>query len=259
MKKTTAVLTITLIAFSLTACNQADSVTPEENTVNQNVPSASAEPADFSTARSWPAEFAEWGIPILRQGIVSGTEDKSMAEGVMTQGVNSVVSLKSVSKADFDGYCDELAAAGFSKSEDSLEGVMLYYDKTIEDGAIKLTLSYSEAGTTIIANNSAAASKQSAADSSTPWPEAVKAIPQFTKGNYKETVEMGGGMYAITYTGIAESDLEQYRGILQQAGFARQEDSDTEGYGKLNGNTAISVGFVLSGDTLQIIVMSAPL
>jgi len=180
-----------------------------------------------------------------------------MAGGVMTQGINIVVNLSKLPKADFDAYCAQLEKSGFVKNPDSLADIMLYYDKSIDGGAIELILSYSEDTTTIVANNSAVAAQNAeGAGGKADWPESAKAIPVFTKGTFKETVEMGGGMYAITFTGVTDADLDWYRGELDKAGFVSQENEDTEGYAKWDKNMAYSVGFVYENGTLQLIVMS---
>lgn len=211
---------------------------------------------DQSASNVWPTEFSDWDIPVLSKGTVAFSENKSISGGVITQGINVVVNLKNVSKENFVEYCSELEKTGFVKSTDSLADAILYYEKSIDGGNIKLTLSYADNGATIIANNSAAAenSTTSAMDTKNgDWPESLKGIPEFTKGNYKETLEMGGNMYAITYTGITEYELEWYRNTLKKAGFESQQIEDSEGYMKMDKDTAFSVGFNLSGDTLQIV------
>ena len=135
---------------------------------------------------------------------------------------------------------------------------MLVYDKSVTGGIIKMTIMYAEDTTTITVNNSAAAAeKDAAAGGSSDWPESVKGIPEFTKGSYIETVEMGGGMYAINFKDVTEEDLDWYRSTLKSAGFEKQDSEDTEGYAKFDAEKAYSVGFVLEGGKLQIIVLSS--
>ncbi len=265
MKKAVIVLLMVLLALIFTGCGQSS---PNEQR-GENSPKNIEEAKDLSNdsqvsgkgnSTTWPAEFSAWDVPILSQGTITSASNKSVSGDVMTQGVNVVVALKNVSKANFDAYCGKLENKGFVKSSDSLADIMLYYEKSVAGGLIKITLSYSADGTTIVVNNSAAAAaKETASAGKTQWPDSAKSIPEFTKGKYKETVEMGGGMYAITFTAVTEADLEQYRNTLKKAGFERQDQEDTEGYGKISKNTAFSVGFIISGDTLQIIVLSAKL
>jgi hypothetical protein len=233
----------------------ATGTAPEET----QAPSAEADVFEPSmeTSAEWPAALDDWGVPKPENANITAVEDKSMTDGVLTQGVNFIVNLSDVTKQSFDNYCAVLESQGFDKNPDSLADIMLVYNKAVSGGELKLTLSYSDSSMTLIANNSAAAAqKEEQSGGSADWPESVKGIPEFTKGTYKETVEMGGGMYAITYTGITESDLDWYRETLTSAGFISQEEADTEGYAKFDADMAYSVGFFLEGDTLQIIVLS---
>lgn len=135
---------------------------------------------------------------------------------------------------------------------------MLFFEKTVEGGAIELTLSYTKYTTTIVANNSAAAAQSADKVGGSPeWLDSAEGIPEFTKGNFKETFEMGGGIYGITYTGAEESNLDWDRAELKKAGFAIQDSEDTEGYAKLDKDMAYSVGFIFENGTLQIVVMSS--
>jgi hypothetical protein len=260
MKKIVIVTIVFLLALSFSACSgtpkapvniQSDEQNPTEQTLAQN----ESEPKEQEGA-IWPEEFTKWDVPTMNKAKVVSTADTSVSGGVITQGVNITVNLKDVSKANFDAYCEELTGKGYTKSPDSLPDIMLFYEKSVDGGIIKLTLSYSEEGTTIIANNSAAAAKKAENPGKTQWPQSAKDVPEFTKAKYKETVEIGGGMYAITFTGVSAADLDWYRTTLKKAGFERDESSDTETYGKLNGNTIIGVGFDLSGDVLQIMIMN---
>ncbi len=272
MKKILLIV-MAVMVLSLTACggNQSEEISGQSSSEKTNEEIAvqtgteltaekEADPkpgqADEIKGVSWPSEFSDWDIPALKKGTVVLSDNRSVSGGVLTQGINVVVNLKDVSKADFDDYCSELKKNGFEKSADSLADVLLGYEKTVEGGIIKMTLTFSENGVTIIANNSAAeAIKNDASVSSgdVQWPDTLKGIPVFTKGNYKETVEMGGNMYAITYTGITESDLEWYRGLLENEGFMSQETDDYEGYMKMDGSKAFSVGFSNTEGTMQIV------
>ena len=70
---------------------------------------------------------------------------------------------------------------------------------------------------------------------------------------------MGDGLYAISFVGVAEAALNEYRAALRSAGFVKQEDSDTEGYMKIVGGTAYTVGLVRSSSSLQIMTFSTPM
>jgi hypothetical protein len=70
---------------------------------------------------------------------------------------------------------------------------------------------------------------------------------------------MGDGMYAISFVGVGEAALNDYRAALRSAGFVKQEDSDTEGYMKIVDGTAYGAGLVRSGSSLQIITFSTPM
>jgi hypothetical protein len=110
--------------------------------------------------------------------------------------------------------------------------------------------------TTITASNSAAAAeKLEQAGGEVDWPSSLKDIPAFTKGKFKETVEMGGGMYAISFIGVSESDVDWYRQTLLDAGFQKQDSPDTEGYMRMDTDMAYSVGFTLEGEILQVVAI----
>lgn len=258
MKKAVLLLAVSLLIVSLAACGGEKKSSGGDEQASQTTEQVQVGSDNAGQDLTWPQEFDDWGIPTIDSAKVVLVEDRSVSGGMVTQGVNIIVNLADLSKQDFDAYCAELKKKGFVKSADSLEGVMLFFEKTVEGGVIELTLSYAEDTTTIIANNSAAAAQSADATGGSPeWPDSAKGIPGFTKGNFKETVEMGGGMYAITYTGVEESDLDWYRAELKKAGFAIQDSEDTEGYAKLDKDKAYSVGFIFENDTLQIIVMSS--
>jgi hypothetical protein len=270
MKKSLIIGTALALILVLSACGKetgkndavdeggsatlAASTAPKET----QAPSAEAEASEPSKEATveWPAALEAWGVPKPATATISAVEDKSMADGVLTQGGNFIVNLSGVTKQSFDDYCAVLEKQGFEKNPDSLADIMLVYNKAVSGGELKLTLSYSDSSLTLVANNSAAAAqKEEQAGGSANWPESVKSIPEFTKGTYKETVEMGGGMYAITYTNVTADDVDWYRSTLLKAGFISQEE-DTEGYSKLDTNMAYSVGFILTDTSLQLIVVS---
>jgi len=207
---------------------------------------------------AWPVEFAAWGVPVIEDAEVTIADNRSATQTGMTQGVNAIVNLKKLPKADFDEYLKALSEAGFQEDAAvTLKDIMYTYKKSAEGGEIVIILSYSEDSTTISANNSAvAAEKDAAAGGSADWPKSLEGIPAFSKGRFKETVEMGGGMYAITFLDVSEADLDEYRAALEKAGFQRQDSEDTEGYAKFGTAMAYSVGFMLEDGTLQIIAMS---
>ena len=197
---------------------------------------------------SWPGEFQAWGIPISSRGTVTLADNRSSSGDMLTQGVVAVVNITDFSKADFDAYCGDLVRAGFALSQDSLRDAMMVYNR----GGVKVTASFSPELTTVIANNPAAAKKAPAGNGNLVWPSNAGPIPVFSGGTFKETVHMGDGMYAITFVGVSEGALNEYRATLRSAGFAKQDDSDTEGYMKVAGGTAYTVGLVRSGSSLQI-------
>ena len=240
---------IIALSLTLTACGGK----PETQTPNKP-----AEQTSAAGAINWPSEFKAWGVPVLQKGTLTVANNKSVSGQMITQGVNAIVNLKDVSKADFAAYCKEVETAGFVKSNESLADVLLVYQKNISGGIIKLTLSHDNNVATIIANNSAAP-QNAAATGKVQWPDTVKFIPAFTKGKYKETVDMGGGMYAVTFTGITDADLTEYRNVLKKAGFQHQKDEETEGYMAINNGNAYSVGFVRSGNDLQIVALKTPM
>jgi hypothetical protein len=236
---------------------------PQERQVHEDIAKEAENmkdnPHDDKSVAAWPAEFAQWGVPALSKGVVTVSDNRSVADGMVTKGVNAVVNVKNVTKADFDDYCKELESKGYAKMPESLENVILYYEKKADDGVIKITLSFSDDMATIIVNNSGAAAKKVGDQGEVKWPETLKGIPMFTKGKYKETVEMGGGIYAITFTEVSDADMDQYRSTLKNAGFISQKNEDTEAYGKFEGNNSWSVGFNYSGDTLQLIMLGGQL
>ncbi len=220
---------------------------------NEGVPNGSS-----SESATWPEEFASWNVPIIEGATLKTSTNVSATSAGLTQGSNVVVTLDKISRSSFDTYIKSLEGIGFVKNNgESLGDIMLIYDKSVDGGDIKMTMFYSEDVTTITAYNSAAAAeKESQAGGSVVWPESVKAIPSFTKGKYKETIGMGGGMYAITYLNVTAADLDWYRNTLKKAGFEKQEGEDTEGYFKIEQDATYSVGFSLEGDNLQLVVLS---
>ncbi len=258
MKRALLMALALTVALSMVGCGSKAStpeadVPAEQTASEQSAPEA--EVASQNQKKEWPAQFKEWGIPILVSATVSGTEDRSATQEGMTQGVNVVVNLKDVSKTDFDSYCATLLGSGFADNGTSLPEVMMVYEKSIDGGIIKMTLSYSDTGTTVIANNSAvAAAKANDAGGSTHWPDSMKDVPVFDNGHFTEAVEMGGGMYALNFKNVTEAELDAYRNTLLKAGFQRQEGTDTEGYALLKANAAYSVGFALVGDKLQLVL-----
>lgn len=204
---------------------------------------------------SWPGEFQAWGVPVSTLGTVTLADNRSSSGDMITQGVVAVVNIKDFSKADFDAYCGDLARAGFVLSPNSLQDAMMVYNR----GGIKVTASFSSELTTVIANNPAAAQKAPAGNNNLVWPSNAGPIPVFSGGTFKETVHMGDGMYAISFIGVSEAALSDYRATLRSAGFAKQDDSDTEGYMKIVGGTAYTVGLVRSGSSLQVMTFSTPI
>lgn len=268
MKKILLICMTLMLMFGLIACeakddevnNKIENTENTENTKNTENNAKEAEntkekPQDDKNASAWPAEFNDWGVPVLNKGVVAISDNRSVSDGMMTKGEIAIVNVKNVSKADFDDYCKELEGIGFTKRPESLEDVILYYEKETDNGIIKITLSFSGDTITIIVDNSGAKVKNAEDQGELKWPESLKGIPVFTKGNYKETVEMGGGMYAITFTGVSNADMDQYRSTLKNAGFISQENEDAEGYMKFVGDNSWSVGFNYSGDTLQLIMI----
>lgn len=211
--------------------------------------------AESSDTLSWPTEFANWNVPVIESATLLTADNKSMDGQMITQGKNALVSLSDVTQDDYNSYKSTLEKEGFVRTEDSLDNILEYYEKEIDGGLLTITLSFSEDTTTILVNNSSITDDTSSFEATTGWPESLSDIPEFTKGSYKETVDMGGGMYAITYNDVTESDLDWYRSQLTSNGFFDQELEDTEGYGKVDANGGYSVGFVLEGSTLQIIAI----
>lgn len=235
--------------------NDTQDTSDDKNTQNSETATSSDTSNTQQTQTEWPEEFEKWGIPIISTATVTLADNRSSSGNMLTQGVNAIVNLSNVSKTDFSNYCTELETAGFTKNPDSYQDTIIIYNKSIDEGEIELTLSFTEDTTTIIANNSAAASqKDAAAGGSVEWPEAVNSVPVFTKGKYKETIDMGGNMYTITFNEVSEEDLDWYRNELINNGFKLQTSEDTEGYMKTDANAAYSVGFVLDGNSLQIII-----
>lgn len=208
---------------------------------------------------SWPGEFQAWGVPTSSRGTVTLADNRSASGDMVTQGVIAVVNIKDFGKADFDAYCADLVRAGFVLSQDSLQDVLMVYNRSGNGGAIKVTLSFSPELTTVVANNPAAAKKVPEGNTNLVWPSNAGAIPVFSGGTFKESVHMGEGMYAITFVGVSEAALNDYRSALRNANFQKQDEEDTEGYMKVIGGTAYTVGLVRSGSSLQILTFSMAL
>ena len=264
MRKLLVFLVVFTILTSLTACSggknddDKDDASAQTSTTvksGDETTAATGGTTAAGTTAAWPAEFKAWGVPTISTAKVVTATNTSASGGLLVTGVNVIVNLKEVTKTDFESYREELLAQGYIMSANSLPEVMEAFEKPVTGGTIKITLSYSADSTTIVANNSAVAAAKDATDGGvTQWPASAKAIPEFTKGTYVETVSMGGEMYAITFSGITEDDLNWYRNTLKSAGFISQENEDTEGYAKMTANASYSVGFVKTGNKLQIYV-----
>lgn len=269
MRKIMIFILVGLMAVNLTACGGTkEDVKKESERETQNeiqdetkneINKEDETDSEDQKKLDWPKEFGEWGIPIIKEAVVSISENRSMSGEIMVQGVTASVNLKELSKDTFNAYGEELESKGFVKNLDSLEDVMEVYEKNVDGGVVKVTISFSEDITTIIANNSAADVEEQEASTvgKSDWPVSEKDIPEFTKGNFKETIEMGEGMYTVTYTGVTTADLDWYRNILKDDGFNLIEDSEEESYGKMTGSTSYAVGFIISGDTVQFVVMNS--
>lgn len=264
MKKILILLLCTLVIL-LTACasktdeqtteSDASAVKSTEAVEQADATEASAASAD-TTGLQWPEEFKAWGLPQLESGTLTVADNKSIANGVMTQGLVATVNVIDVAQEDFENYAQALLDAGLTKSPESLGEALSFYEAKTDTGLIKVTLSYSDKTVTILASNEgAAANKSSVPASVAKWPEAIKGVPVFSEGAYIETVDLGGNMFTITYKDVTESHIETYREDLLQAGFEKQEGQDTEGYFKTETKVSYSVGFILEGDTFQIIVV----
>lgn len=269
-KKIVMGIVITMLSFSMVACSKeekTEEVMVEDSAEEQEVVETETESEDSVSETdeaetqttqediAWPEEFAAWGVPTIETATVTLADNRSSEDGMMTQGINAIVNLEDVTQADFDAYCATLEQEGFLKSEDSLEGIMMSYTKAVDGGELELITAYAEDGTTISVHNSAAtANKDAAAGGSVEWPESISGVPVFTKGKYKETVDMGGNMYTITYLEVSEEDISAYESELLGKGFISQEMEDSVGYMKQDGNTAYSVGIIATGDTVQLIV-----
>ena len=207
----------------------------------------------------WPVEFENWGVPVIEEAVVSLADNKSVDSEGMKQGLVAIVNLDKLSKDDLDLYISELTGSGFVKSEDeSFADVMVVLNKEIENGSINATVTYDPDITTISITNSAAeAQKDAAIDSSAAtsetWPEQMSGIPEFTKGEFYEIIDMTGGMYTITYKDVTESNLDWYREELENNGFILQEDAESVVYLKMDEDKTYTVGFQLTNGTLQII------
>ena len=259
MKKLSIFLILGALLIALAGCgrsDEAENTNPNED--QTSVEASSSEKEAASGEKTWPEEFSEWDVPTIDNATITFADNKSATSTGLTQGINAIVNLKQLSKSDFDKYLAALEKKGFEKNADeSLEDYMLIYEKSVTGGIIKMTIMYAEDTTTIsVSNSAAAAEKEASAGGSADWPESVNGIPEFTKGSYIETVEMGGGMYAINFIDVTEEDLDWYRSTLESAGFAKQDSQDTEGYAKFDAEKAYSVGFALENGKLQIIVLS---
>lgn len=272
-KKIVMGIVITMLSFSMVACakeEKTEEVMVEDSAEEQEEESEietetesedsvkEADIAETQTANeelTWPEEFAAWGVPTIETATVTLADNRSSEGDMMTQGINAIVNLSDVSQADFDAYCVSLESAGFQKEDGSIDGTLLYYIKTVEGGEIEIIASFDGEVVTISVHNSAAtAIKDEAAGGEADWPEAISGVPEFTKGKYKETVDMGGNMFTITYLEVTPEDVEAYESELLAKGFISQEMEDSIGYMKQDGNTAYSVGIIASEDSIQLIV-----
>jgi hypothetical protein len=263
MKKFMALFMAILLTASLAACSaDKDSADDDKNTTAAqagNTTAAGNNTAGGTTAAGtsvqWPEEFDKWDVPIIKSAKVTLANNTSMSGGILVTGINVVVNLDNVTKADFESYKETLTVNGFTASDGSLPEVLEVFEKPVTGGTIKITLSYTQDSTTIVVNNSAAAAAKDTTDGGkTQWPAAVKEVPEFTKGTYIETIPMGGNMYTVSFSGVTDADLDWYRGKLASSGFISQENEDTEGYAKITANATYSVGFTKTGNKLQIIV-----
>lgn len=162
-------------------------------------------------------------------------------------------------------YIKKLKVLGYAERNMSENKFGLDYDGS--SGSVDIHINYIPSGLSKLyislkgTTNSGTSGNSKASDStsaeSTIWPAAIKSVPQFTKGSHKGTLDMGGGMYMISYQGVTPNDLDWYRKTLEKAGFVKVEGEDTEGYAKPEKDKAYSVGFTLDSGNLQVIVASA--
>jgi len=263
MKKFIVLIIAVLLTATFAACSAGKDSTDDSKTgttiqadnttISGN--NAAGGTTAAGTVAQWPVEFEKWDVPIIKAAKVTLANNTSMSGGMLVTGVTATVNLKEVTKTDFESYKEDLTAKGFAASDASLPEVMEVFEKPVTGGTIKITLSYTADSTTIVVSNSAAAAAKDTTDGGkTQWPDAVKEIPEFTKGTYIETIPMGGNMYTISFSGVTDADLDWYRGKLASSGFISQENEDTEGYAKMTSTATYSVGFTKAGSKLQIIV-----
>ncbi len=260
MKKFAIFLLILLCVTNLFGCGakqvneeqEQPTVAVTEADVPENVETSTAEVSNESEL-AWPEEYSKWGVPQLEVGTVIFSDNRSGAGQTMTKGILATVNIGGITSEDFADYDKALATAGFIKSTDSLGEALSFYEKTVDGGLIKITTSFSDNTATIVAENTAAAAEKPTSDGKTSvWPKTIKEIPAFTDGDYLETIELGGNMFAMTFLNVTDKALDAYRKTLLDAGFEKQ-DGDDEGYAKLGESAAYSIGLILDGTTLQII------
>lgn len=251
MKKSAWILMLLLMLTLFAGCGGSE----EEKKAELNAEGVEAEQSE---ELSWPEEFESWGVPVIEDAVVVVAENISGNGNQLTQGATATVEVEGVDEKEYQAYCAALEEAGFVKESDTDEAGLAWYSRPLTTGEISITLGYSEESTVIIISNSEIAEQKIAsAGGKADWPEAMQVVPVFTAGKYVETVDMGGGMYAITYSEVTDSDLSSYMSTLKNAGFTEQVEGDTRAYLKMDGDHMYTVAWILDGGTLQIMCMGA--
>lgn len=213
---------------------------------------------------AWPAEFKEWGIPTIKDAHLTFADNKSAAGNTLTSGVTASVVLDKLTRKQFDQYTEALLAAGFAKAEGSIDVLLQAHEKTVPEGVIRLMLTHEADQTSIIATHSGAAAMKDAealanagkGPDTKDWPDALKAVPLFPAGAFKEMLAMGENFYTLSWLDVTQADWDAYTKTLVKEGFEEKDLGDTIGYIKMDGKNVLNVSGMLSDGTLQLVVVS---
>ena len=226
--------------------------------------SASENGSGGTSSVAWPKEFDAWGIPTIKDATLTFADNKSAAGNTLTSGVTASVIIDKLTRKQFDAYTKALLDAGFEKAEGSIDILLQAHEKTVPEGVIRIMLTHEDASTSIIVTHSGAGAIKDAeakanagkGPDTKDWPDALKAVPLFPAGAFKEMLAMGGNFFTLTWLDVTQADWDAYTKTLEKEGYAATNLGDTTGYIKMDGKNMTNVSGILADGTLQIVVVT---
>jgi len=256
-------------ASALASADKSESAAPNTSEASQDAGESEAAVSGAGSGEgnegvAWPKEFKAWGIPTIKDAKLSFADNKSAAGNTMTAGVTASVVIDKLTRKQFDQYTEALLDAGFAKAEGSIDVLLQAHEKTVPEGVIRLMLTHDEETTSIIATHSGAAAIKDAealanagkGPDTKDWPDALKAVPLFPAGAFKEMLAMGENFFTLSWLDVTQADWDAYTKTLVREGFVETDLGDTIGYIKMDGKNVTNVSGMLTDGTLQLVVVT---